>query len=299
MRISERHRYNLSANRVETARSDNAALLEELSTQKKLNKLSDNPVDVAQVLRERSRVERKNQFEKNIQYAQGYLERTESVVTGIYDFLLRAKELSVAMANDTYGPQARRSAGREVKEIIEAITSLANKTFGNRYIFGGFRTQTPPMSGDGKFLGDDGTLFLQVDDNQFKQINLNARSIFEVNEEERQEGHFDLVAALDILYQGLVTDDVPMIQRAMDELDNHMDRISNYQSKIGAIFNSLKNSFQNNEVTRELTTKSISELEDADVFKSSSDFKRTESVLQSTLLASSKLLQPSLLNFLQ
>ena len=35
------------------------------------------------------------------------------------------------------------------------------------------------------------------------------------------------------------------------------------------------------------------------MFKASSDFKQTEAILQSTLMASNKLLQPSLMNFLQ
>jgi flagellar hook-associated protein 3 FlgL len=38
---------------------------------------------------------------------------------------------------------------------------------------------------------------------------------------------------------------------------------------------------------------------DADAFAAVSDFKKTETILQSTLLAANKVLQPSLLNFLQ
>jgi flagellar hook-associated protein 3 FlgL len=43
----------------------------------------------------------------------------------------------------------------------------------------------------------------------------------------------------------------------------------------------------------------LSEIEDADALKVTSDFKKTEATLQSTLLASNKVLQPSLLNFMQ
>jgi flagellar hook-associated protein 3 FlgL len=43
----------------------------------------------------------------------------------------------------------------------------------------------------------------------------------------------------------------------------------------------------------------LSQIEDADAFKVMSDFKKTEATLQSTLLASNKVLQPSLLNFMQ
>jgi flagellar hook-associated protein 3 FlgL len=43
----------------------------------------------------------------------------------------------------------------------------------------------------------------------------------------------------------------------------------------------------------------LSKTQDADIYHSTSEFKRTEAVLQGTLMASTKLLQPSLLNFLQ
>jgi len=42
----------------------------------------------------------------------------------------------------------------------------------------------------------------------------------------------------------------------------------------------------------------ISELEDADVFKTVSDINKTESTLQATLQTSGKLIQKSLLDFL-
>ena len=49
----------------------------------------------------------------------------------------------------------------------------------------------------------------------------------------------------------------------------------------------------------DFTKATLSGVEDADAFKVMSDFKKTESLLQSTLLASNKVLQPSLLNFMQ
>jgi flagellar hook-associated protein 3 FlgL len=48
-----------------------------------------------------------------------------------------------------------------------------------------------------------------------------------------------------------------------------------------------------------MTKKQLSGVEDADMYDATSEFKRTETALQSTLQASTKLLQPSLLNFMQ
>ncbi|MGE0174087.1 MAG: flagellar hook-associated protein FlgL [Oligoflexales bacterium] len=299
MRISERQRYDVAANRMNKAREDNVGMLDMLSTQKKINAVSDDPVSAARVIQERGRLKNLEQYQKNILYSRGYLERTESAISGIHDGLIRAKELAIAMSNDTYDYDSRDAAAREIKEVIDGIVSLGNTTYGNRYVFGGFRTQTPPLSSDGKYGGDDGAIFLQIDENLFRQINVQARQLFEASEEELQGGHFNMVHTLNTLFEGLKSDDKEMIRSSLEELDFQMSKSSSYQATLGSIQNALDSAGQRVELTDEMSREAVSVLEDADSYKSISDFNRTETVLQSTLMASNKLLQPSLLNFLQ
>ena len=68
---------------------------------------------------------------------------------------------------------------------------------------------------------------------------------------------------------------------------------------MGGIWNAVNQGHKRLELQSDKTRESLSKVEDADIYKATSEFKRTETVLQSTLLASTKLLQPSLLNFLQ
>ncbi len=299
MRISDRHRYDITGTRIENAKSDNAKMLETLSTQKRINKVSDDPIAVSQVLRYKDRVAKLRQFQKNADYSKGYIETTETAISSIHDFLIRAKELSVAMANSTYGPDSRDATAREINEIINAVVNIGNTTYGNKYVFGGFRTQTPPLSADGQFVGDDGAIFMQLDEDFYQQVNLQARYLFEAGPEEQQQGHFNLIDTLSMLYDGLTSDDMDTIHKSMDELDHQLKKASTFQATLGAIHNAIGNSSKKLELGEELTTENMSKLEDADIYKASSDFKRTETVLQSSLMASNKLLQPSLLNFLQ
>lgn len=299
MRVSDRQRYELANSRVGAAKSDNTAMLEQLSTQKRINRLSDDPIGLGESLKRKTQIASADQFLKNIDFSKGYIERTEGALNGIQDFLIRAKELSVSMANDTYDANSRLATAREVKEILEGVVALANSAYGNRYVFGGFRTMTPPVSRDGNFMGDDGAIFLQVDDGTFRQINLQARNLFVPSADEREGGRLGMVHTLEILKQALETDDVEGIRRAMTELDFQMDKTSSYQATLGAIYNGIEETAKRLELNREMVQENLSRIEDADVYRVTSDFKRTESVLQSTLLASNKLLQPSLMNFMQ
>ena len=108
-----------------------------------------------------------------------------------------------------------------------------------------------------------------------------------------------MVHALSILHEGLATDNMQEIRVAMDELDFQLEKTTSYQATLGAVWNALEDSSQRTELSREISQEKLSRLEDVDSYKAISDFKRTETVLQSTLMASNKLLQPSLLNFMQ
>lgn len=299
MRVSDRQRFDITGVRIDKAKSDNAAMLEQLSTQKRINDISDDPIGSSQIVRYKDRLAKQRQFQKNADYSKGFIETTETAVASINDFLIRAKEISVAMANDTYGPDSRSGAAREVKQIIDAIVNLGNTSYGNRFVLAGFRTQTPPLSTEGQFAGDDGRIFMQLDDELFQQINLQARHLFEANPDEQTQGHFNMIQALTVLYDGLQNDSMPSIRKAMDEMDFQLSKASSYQATLGAIHNAMTTASKKLELGEELTIETMSKIEDADIYKATSDFKRTETVLQSSLMASNKLLQPSLLNFLQ
>jgi flagellar hook-associated protein 3 FlgL len=299
VRVTDRHRYDIVGKRVEDAKGLNAKALETVSTLRRVNRISDDPNGVAAGVGLKDRISANEQFQKNIDFSRGMLERGESALNGMSENLMRLKELSVAMANDTYDHSSRLAAAEEVREIMKELVQLGNTTFNNRYVFSGFRSATPALSMDGKYLGDDGAVMLQVGESQFQQINLQARGLFEASAEERAAGHVNMLDAVDQLLAGLSNNSKDGIQFALKELDYLLDKTASYQSRLGSVSTSLNGATQRAERSVEMDKGNLSLVYDADVFEASSGFRRSESVLQSTLLASSKLLQPSLLNFLQ
>ena len=155
MRVSDGHKFSTIINRVERAKSQNQEVLDVLSSQKRINKISDDPVGVGKVVIERDKVDSVKQYQKNIQFSIGYLERTESAIQNISEKLMRAKDLAISMSNDTYAAGSREATSREIKQIMNEIISNANATYSNRYIFSGFRTGTPTLTHDGSYAGDD------------------------------------------------------------------------------------------------------------------------------------------------
>ena len=299
MRVSERHRYAIATERMENAKLANTDAMEVISSQKKINKLEDDPVGVTKIVKGRQSINNFKGYLNNIGFSKGFVEVSEAAISGISDRLQRAHEISVAMANDTYGPDSREAVSKEVKEIIDEVVNLGNSNFNNRYVFAGFRNGSPAVSKDGNFLGDDGAIYMEVAEGKFRQINLEGRNLFESTSTEQQQGHFSMVTALELLKNALEGNDKAGITKSVDEIKFHLEKSAAIQANVGATWAALNASENRIEVQKDHQIDTVSKIEDADIYDATSNYKRTETALQSTLMASNKLLQPSLLNFLQ
>ncbi|MDD9950737.1 MAG: flagellar hook-associated protein FlgL [Zetaproteobacteria bacterium] len=298
MRVSERHRYWVANNRIGKARRDQVDTLNTLSTQKRINTLADDPIGNVKSLQLKKKLSHLGDLQKNIDFSKGFLDVTESALNEISDRMIRAQELAIAMANDTYDGKNREITSKEVRQLIQQVIQLANSRYGNKYVFSGFRHSAPAMDLHGNFVGDDGEIFVQLGHSQFKKINIPGRALFVANAKEQDQGHFGLISSLDLLLSGMENNDKDALYRAVDEISHQMDKISSFQSSLGATWAAVNAAQKRTEFREVQAATFLSKVEDADIFQSTSDFKRAESVLQSTLMASNKLLQPSLLNFL-
>jgi len=299
LRVSEKQRYAIATERMELAKKRNTDAMEVLSSQKRINKLEDDPVGMTKIIKGRQSIRNMKDYLNNIGFSKGFVEVSEAAIAGISDRLQRAHEISIGSANDTYGPDSRMAVSREVKEIIDEVVNLGNSNFNNRYVFSGFRSDSPAISKEGNFLGDDGAIFTEIADGKFRQINLEGRSLFEASPEEEKAGHFSLVTSLELLKGALEGNDKVGITQAVDEIKFHLEKANAIQANIGSTWAALNSAESRVEVQRDHQTDAVSKVEDADIYEATSDYKRMETALQSSLMASNKLLQPSLLNFLQ
>ena len=144
MKISNRMLYS----QVNRDISRNAEILFRLSGQissgKRINTPSDDPLGLSSVLTNRTELNMFDQYGKSINYATGWLSRMESLIQDTDDLLARASELAVQQASATASAETRKGAAEEIKQIRSMLLSNANAKYGNKYIFSGTRTQTQP-----------------------------------------------------------------------------------------------------------------------------------------------------------
>lgn len=178
MRVTDKGNQNQLLNNIQKSRSNVQALQTQAATMKKISKPSDDPIGAAKILENRTDLKNLNQYEKDIEHARSFLESTESTLSQLNEALVRTKELALQGATDTNGGLPREMIAEEISQISNSILEMSNRTSGERYLFGGYKTESPPFSKDGSYRGDAAQVQIQNHREQFMPMNLAGSQVF-------------------------------------------------------------------------------------------------------------------------
>ena len=151
------------------------------SSGRRINKPSDDPTGTLRDLNYRSELAHIDQLRKNIGQALNWTGTYDQTLADVKDFVSTAKEIAVAMANDTYDEVARQASASEIESILEQIMTLANGKLESRSIFAGNLTRITPfeMAANGVvYKGDDGSIKFEIDQAQKLAVNLPGSGVF-------------------------------------------------------------------------------------------------------------------------
>jgi flagellar hook-associated protein 3 FlgL len=141
MRITENMRYGSLIDSLGRAQGNYSSLMEQMASQKKINRPSDDPVGTTRVLDFRGVRDSIAQYGRNIENADAWLQLSETKLENISDLIGEAREAGI---NDQ-SSQTRQVLAQNVGSLLEEILSLANSKFGDRYLFAGSRTDQVPF----------------------------------------------------------------------------------------------------------------------------------------------------------
>jgi len=114
---------------------------EQISTQKRINKTSDDPTGMRKVLDYRSQIATVDQYLDNIKRGTTRLEFTEIILEAVDEMVGVVKAASQQQTGGT--TQARAFAADQVRDLYDQIVDLANSKSGKNYMFSGHQTDTP------------------------------------------------------------------------------------------------------------------------------------------------------------
>ncbi|GAQ19208.1 hook-filament junction protein [Oceanobacillus picturae] len=290
MRITQGMLSNNMLRNLTSSYSKMDTLMNQVNTGKKINRPSDDPVIAMKGMGYRTELTQIEQYKRNTSEVHNWMDNTDSALDKATQTMQKLRELAVQASNDTYDASERENIMNEVKQLKEHMMDIANTSVNGKYIFNGTDTETPPVSEDGEFApSSTSPVLIDVAGGTKLQANVNPEDVF---------GN-ELFANIDEFIADLGNDDQEAIEGNISSLQGGIDNIINARADLGARMNRLElveNRLSEQEI---VATSTMADNEDVDYEKAITELITQESLHRAALSAGSKIIQPSLIDFLR
>ncbi len=149
-------------------------LQNQMSTNKRINKASDDPIGTIKDLSYRERLSELTQFKSNISIGSTWLASSDTAMNDISTAMTNAHAVAVEMSNDTFDAVAREAAANEVQSLLDQVLAAGNSQLQGNYLFSGYRTRTKSFESTSVgvvYRGDSGAISYTIDSKAKVQIN--------------------------------------------------------------------------------------------------------------------------------
>ncbi|MDB5095597.1 MAG: flagellar hook-associated protein 3 [Cyanobacteria bacterium RYN_339] len=246
----ERSIYDINASGARLQRTQ-----QDISTGMRLHRPSDDPTANARAMVLKTSMAQNEQYTKNIQATANFVQVTDTATTGYINALQRLRNLAVQGASGNLRSEDKGAIAQEVMQIREEIRTIGNSQYNGRYIFGGFKTDTPPYPADLSFATDDqGKLNTEIAPGITVNYNVNGTSLFGPVAQGVAGSIFGTIDTFNgFLGDATSTDDIS--KNTIAELDGWLKKAGQSRTDLGGLTNRLDLASQRfSEVNTDLET---------------------------------------------
>jgi len=215
----------LSLSRSTAQKAELAKVQSQAVTGLAFQRASEAPVEMAAAQGLNSVALDQEVYVANASSAAGPLTTADEALARVSDVMVRARELSVAMAGSAATAEMRSIAAVEVRSLGEELLSLANTKYGDRYLFSGTSWNTEPFAADGTYSGSTDEPEARVAEDRYVRTAFDGSAVF--------DGDADVFAAINDLATALEADDTTAIGTALTDVDSASRAIVNVRGDIG------------------------------------------------------------------
>lgn len=278
----------------------------QMVTGRRINQPSDDPQGTNLDLTYRRRLACNEQFQRNIDDGLLYMSFTDDNLNSINTILTEARTLAVQGDNANLNAADRLVLANEVNIQLEELVSKANASFGGKYIYGGYNSQTQPFTVE---RDEDGSIISVtanpdgIDDEIQREIGMNMRGAINIGGEalfqpDGADETTDMFRMLITLREALCANNTGAIGPQIDALDEGIENMNYHRSTLGQrvdYFNRRMEQLQTLEVTLE---DGLSEIEDVDFTEAVMNYELEKAAYTAALATGAQIIQMGLLNFI-
>ncbi len=262
----------------------------QISSTKEVATSSDDPTRFDRASRFKTLAVKNAQYLEDIEDGLGWNKTGTQAMDTLYDALQQVQQEALRARSDTDTLNRPRIA-LTVEALLEEMLLMGNTKFMGKFIFGGTITKgTPPFSFDGTtvtYNGNDKAISRKVGEDTFLPINSVGSEFSEV------------YAATIALRDAIAANDGPAMDAAMGQIETVSDTLLNAISRGGSQQRKLELTRANLETARINIQSYISQAEDVDLTDAILRFNAQELGFRAALESSARIMNISILNFIQ
>ena len=168
----------------QTQNQENTAL-QQMSSGKRVNVPSDDPLAAAQMVGNQDQSNRADQYLQNIDTLTSQLQTADTAIGSAVTAITQAITLGVQGSTGTLSDANRQQIVQNLLGIQSQLVQLANTSVGGSYLFAGTASTAPPYTLDSTspsgvtYNGNSGTNTVQVADGLSLQTNMPGSQLFQ------------------------------------------------------------------------------------------------------------------------
>lgn len=294
MRVTQSMLSNNMLRNLSNSYANMGTYMDQLTTGKKINRPSDDPVVAVKGMDYRTQLLQVEQFQRNTGEVHNWMDNTDAALDQATKALQRIRELAVQASNDTYDDEERMNIKAEVEQLKQHLIDIANTNVNGKYIFNGTNTDIKPIEDPTNITGmDSSPVNIEISSGIVIKANVNANEIF------GSEAFSRIDELINALGGEGGTIDQAAIESSIASIDENIDNVLNARADLGARMNRLDLIENRLSAQKISATQMMSKNEDIDFEEVIMKLITQESIHRAALSTGSRVIQPTLIDFLR
>ena len=266
---------------------------EKVTSGKRINRPSDDPVDAGKVLDYRTLIGALDQYKRNVDRGINLLRYTETALEIADNVLVDAKTLAEQMATGTYNETQRTVLAGQAEQLFRQMLQAANTQISGRYIFSGFKTDTAAFTADDDFNvtyhGDANQIRLTIQQNSTVAVNITGQDAF--------LDDTNVFTVLRDLRTALRENDQAAVGQILPRIDDAMNQIVKVRAYVGTSLKELESAQSVLDDVKLNAETLLSDTEDTDMADAITKLAERQMVYEASLKSTAMITQLSLVQF--